>query len=78
MQPRANCMQDTFARATHPAYAAARPSARATIGYLVYKRANSGIQRISKPLLKNRNSVFFQNHIISHQLVLNITQCTAF
>ena len=31
------CMQDTFARATHSAYAAARPSARATIGYLVYK-----------------------------------------
>ena len=30
------CMQDTFARATHVAYAAARPSARATIGYLVY------------------------------------------
>ena len=30
------CMQDTFARATHSAYAAARPSARATIGYLVY------------------------------------------
>ena len=30
-------MQDTFARATHSAYAAARPSARATIGYLVYK-----------------------------------------
>ena len=28
------CMQDTFARATH---SAARPSARATIGYLVYK-----------------------------------------
>ena len=27
------CMQDTFARATH---SAARPSARATIGYLVY------------------------------------------
>ena len=27
------CMQDTFARATH----SARPSARATIGYLVYK-----------------------------------------
>ena len=27
-------MQDTFARATH---SAARPSARATIGYLVYK-----------------------------------------
>ena len=27
------CMQDTFARATH---LAARPSARATIGYLVY------------------------------------------
>ena len=31
------CMQDTFARAKHSAYAAARPSARATIGYLVYK-----------------------------------------
>ena len=31
-----SCMQDTFARATHSAYAAARPSARATIGYLVY------------------------------------------
>ena len=33
-------MQDTFARArTRPlkAYAAARPSARATIGYLVFK-----------------------------------------
>ena len=32
-------MQDTFARATHSAYKgqAARPSARATIGYLVYK-----------------------------------------
>ena len=29
------CMQDTFARATHSAYAAGRPSA--TIGYLVYK-----------------------------------------
>ena len=28
-------MQDTFARATH---SAARPSARATIGYLIYKR----------------------------------------
>ena len=27
------CMQDTFARATH---SAARPSARATTGYLVY------------------------------------------
>ena len=34
-------MQDSFARArTRPkGYAAARPSARATIGYLVYKRA---------------------------------------
>ena len=32
-----HCMHDTFARATHSAYAAARPSARATIGYLVYK-----------------------------------------
>ena len=32
------CMQNTFARATHSAYAAARPSARATIGYLVYKK----------------------------------------
>ena len=33
-----SCMQDTFARArTRPkGYAAARPSARATIGYLVY------------------------------------------
>ena len=33
------CMQDTFTRArTRPkGYAAARPSARATIGYLVYK-----------------------------------------
>ena len=39
-------MQDTFARATHSAYACmqdsfararTRPSARATIGYLVYK-----------------------------------------
>ena len=34
--PIKHCMQDTFARATHSAYAAARPSARATIGYLVY------------------------------------------
>ena len=33
-----NCMQDTFARATHSA--AARPSARATIGYLVYNTEN--------------------------------------
>ena len=35
------CMQDTFARArTRPMqYAAARPSARATIGYLVYNKA---------------------------------------
>ena len=30
-------IKDTFARATHSAYAAARPSARATIRYLVYK-----------------------------------------
>ena len=36
------CMQDTFARATHLAYAAARPSARATIGYLVYKWGGGG------------------------------------
>ena len=32
-------MQDTFARATH---SAARPSARATIGYLVYKASGRG------------------------------------
>ena len=30
-------MQDTFARATH---SAARPSVRATIGYLVYKSSS--------------------------------------
>ena len=33
-------MQDTFAHATH---SAAKPSARATIGYLVYK-SNGGIE----------------------------------
>ena len=32
---KSRCMQDTFARATH----SARPSARATIGYLVYKKS---------------------------------------
>ena len=37
------CMHDTFARAKHSAYAAARPSARATIGYLVYKQFVSKI-----------------------------------
>ena len=36
------CMQDTFARATH---SAARPSARATIGYLVYNTRPKGHAR---------------------------------
>ena len=36
-------MQDSFARARTRPNAAARPSARATIGYLVYKhRVNNG------------------------------------
>ena len=36
---RNDCMQDNFARArTRPKIKTARPSARATIGYLVYKR----------------------------------------
>ena len=38
-----SCMQDTFARATYSAYAAARPSARVTIGYLVYKFTSSKV-----------------------------------
>ena len=40
------CMQDTFARATHSAYAAARPSARATIGYLVYKYRGCNVYQV--------------------------------
>ena len=36
-----HCMQDTFARATH---SATRPSARATIGYLVYKLNHSTVE----------------------------------
>ena len=43
--PPVPCMQDTFTRATHSAYAAARPSARATIGYLVYKPVPAGQPR---------------------------------
>ena len=41
-------MQDTFARArTRPkGYAAARPSARATIGYLVYKGFDLSVRAI--------------------------------
>ena len=51
------CMQDTFARARTRPKGRYRPSARATIGYLVYNdirciplfaRVISGIQRISK------------------------------
>ena len=47
-------MQDTSARATHSAYAAARPRARATIGYLVYKRhARSAKRQLCSQTLSN-------------------------
>ena len=48
-------MQDTFARATHSAYAAARPSARATIGYLVYN-----------PPIKN-TLIFADFNVVGHE-----------
>ena len=45
---RTHCMQDTFARANtrQSSYAAARPSARTTIMYLVYKRTHSAKRSI--------------------------------
>ena len=47
-----SCIQDSFARArTRPkGYAAARPSARATIGYLVYKGFSQDLKNIGERL----------------------------
>ena len=66
-----DCMQDTFARATHSAYAAARPSARATIGYLVYNVTD--ITPTNSPTLCKLNSTTHTVSDFDHNISIRDT-----
>ena len=66
-----NCMQDTFARATHSAYAAARPSARATIGYLVYKYPTASTHnQLAEKLIKSQNFLWWSTIYVTNKLLI--------